>query len=137
MRVWDVIIRWWLCKVNSNVKPDDFPIAGFAATTMSSLTVLPGESVPAQHVNLKLGPGLLQVSGDQPNTSSIISTRAGTVNHSANNSKWWVESNSRRVSGIFFAFNPSFKQCNSTFLPLKSRSLALLRDGVAKVGALI
>jgi len=62
---------------------------------MSSSTVLPGEPVPAQHVNLKLGPGLLQISSSQ-SQSSIISTRAGTVNHSANNSKWWVESNSRR-----------------------------------------
>ncbi|EDR13339.1 uncharacterized protein LACBIDRAFT_188180 [Laccaria bicolor S238N-H82] len=54
--------------------------------------VLPGEEVPAQHVNLKLGPGLLQV----PGAGSIISTRAGILNHSANRSKWWVESNSKR-----------------------------------------
>ncbi|KAJ7644201.1 hypothetical protein FB45DRAFT_897212 [Roridomyces roridus] len=53
-------------------------------------TVLPGQHVPAQHVNLKLGPGLLQTA------SSIIATRAGSLNHSANRSKWWVENNSRR-----------------------------------------
>lgn len=76
----------------------------FTATNMTSesYTVLPGESVPAQHVNLKLGPGLLQIQSqsakDQISNSTIIATRAGTVNHSANNSKWWVESNSRRVS---------------------------------------
>ncbi|KAK0201878.1 exosome complex exonuclease RRP40 [Desarmillaria ectypa] len=62
--------------------------------------VVPGEHIPAQHVNLKLGPGLIQLSqASTPNTtskSSIISTRAGTLNHSANGSKWWVESNSRR-----------------------------------------
>ncbi|KIK57246.1 hypothetical protein GYMLUDRAFT_75747 [Collybiopsis luxurians FD-317 M1] len=62
--------------------------------------VLPGENVPAQHVNLKLGPGLLQSSNASSSThrasSSIISTRAGTLNHSANGSRWWVESNSRR-----------------------------------------
>ena len=62
-----------------------------------SITVLPGETVPAQHVNLKLGPGLLQISGEY-NNSSIVSTKAGIVNHSANNAKWWVENNSRRVS---------------------------------------
>ncbi|KAE9391030.1 exosome complex exonuclease RRP40 [Gymnopus androsaceus JB14] len=57
--------------------------------------VLPGERVPAQHVNLKLGPGLLQ-SSNASSSRSIISTRAGTLNHSANGSKWWIESNSRR-----------------------------------------
>ncbi|EKM51877.1 uncharacterized protein PHACADRAFT_199383 [Phanerochaete carnosa HHB-10118-sp] len=59
--------------------------------------VLPGESVPAQHVNLKLGPGLLQVS-DAQKSSSIISTRAGELKHTANNRQWWIESNSRRYA---------------------------------------
>ncbi|KIK90707.1 hypothetical protein PAXRUDRAFT_831468 [Paxillus rubicundulus Ve08.2h10] len=67
---------------------------------MSSI-VLPGEYVPAQHVNLKLGPGLLQLTtphasaaglGSQP----VVSIRAGALNHSANKSRWWVEGNSRR-----------------------------------------
>jgi hypothetical protein len=57
--------------------------------------VLPGEHVPAQHVNLKLGPGLLQL-----NTQPVISTRAGQLHHSQNNSRWWVEGNARRVSVI-------------------------------------
>ena len=64
-------------------------------------TVLPGETVPAHHVNLKLGPGLLQMSSSKSSGSSIISTRAGIVNHSANNSKWWVENNSRRVGLVY------------------------------------
>ncbi|KAJ7459949.1 exosome complex exonuclease RRP40 [Mycena latifolia] len=62
--------------------------------------VLPGEHVPAQHVNLKLGPGLLQTTGSATGgastSASIIATRAGSLNHSANGSKWWVENNSRR-----------------------------------------
>ncbi|KAJ7288227.1 exosome complex exonuclease RRP40 [Mycena rebaudengoi] len=61
--------------------------------------VLPGQHVPAQHVNLKLGPGLLQVGSSTTGASTsqaIIATRAGTLNHSANGSKWWVENNSRR-----------------------------------------
>ncbi|KAF5385653.1 hypothetical protein D9757_005565 [Collybiopsis confluens] len=62
--------------------------------------VLPGETVPAQHVNLKIGPGLSQSSNvssvAHSSSPSIISTRAGTLNHSANRSKWWVESNARR-----------------------------------------
>ncbi|PCH40229.1 hypothetical protein WOLCODRAFT_68769 [Wolfiporia cocos MD-104 SS10] len=57
--------------------------------------VLPGEQVPAQHVNLKLGPGLLQLSSANGD-SAIVATRAGDLNHSANRSKWWIESNSRR-----------------------------------------
>ncbi|RDB17864.1 Exosome complex component rrp40 [Hypsizygus marmoreus] len=61
-----------------------------------SATVLPGTAVSAQHVNLKLGPGLLQFSGANEAGPSIITTRAGTLNHSANGSKWWVESNSKR-----------------------------------------
>lgn len=62
--------------------------------------VLPGELVPAQHVNLKLGPGLLQLSAHPVPSDSqpIISTRAGQLHHSANNSRWWVEGNARRVS---------------------------------------
>ncbi|KAI0755162.1 exosome complex exonuclease RRP40 [Daedaleopsis nitida] len=58
-------------------------------------SVLPGEHIPAQHVNLKLGPGLLQQSlanGQQ----AVLSTRAGDVQHSKNRSKWWIEGNSRR-----------------------------------------
>lgn len=58
--------------------------------------VLPGERVPAQHINLKLVPGLL-LSSNPSDSRLIISTRAGTFNHSANGSKWWIESNSRRV----------------------------------------
>ncbi|KAJ3972957.1 hypothetical protein EV361DRAFT_867277 [Lentinula raphanica] len=62
--------------------------------------VLPGERAPAQHVNLKLGPGLLQAPNGSSSTNrtapSIFATRAGTLNHSANGSKWWVESNARR-----------------------------------------
>ncbi|KAK0439744.1 hypothetical protein EV421DRAFT_821249 [Armillaria borealis] len=58
--------------------------------------VVPGEHVPAQHVNLKLGPGLIQLSQTSTPKSSIISTRAGMLQHSANGSKWWVESNARR-----------------------------------------
>lgn len=69
------------------------------ASTIMSSSVLPGEHVPAQHVNLKLGPGLLQqtsVNG-QP---AVVSTRAGNVQHSTNHSRWWVEGNSRRVSVV-------------------------------------
>ncbi|KAJ7695658.1 hypothetical protein B0H17DRAFT_930203 [Mycena rosella] len=62
--------------------------------------VLPGQHVPAQHVNLKLGPGLVQTVGNATSgastSASIIATRAGSLNHSANGSKWWVENNSRR-----------------------------------------
>ncbi|TFY83104.1 hypothetical protein EWM64_g913 [Hericium alpestre] len=57
--------------------------------------VLPGEHVPAKHVNLKLGPGLQQESTPEGD-NVVVSTRAGTLQHSANNAKWWVESNARR-----------------------------------------
>ncbi|KAI6129637.1 hypothetical protein EDD16DRAFT_1146770 [Pisolithus croceorrhizus] len=68
---------------------------------MSSF-VMPGERVPAQHVNLKLGPGLLELSvarGSGKGSVShqpVVATRAGLLNHSSNRSKWWVEGNSRR-----------------------------------------
>ncbi|KAF8842128.1 hypothetical protein BDN67DRAFT_989283 [Paxillus ammoniavirescens] len=67
---------------------------------MSSI-VLPGEYVPAQHVNLKLGPGLLQLATPHApaaglSSQPIVSVRAGALNYSANKSKWWVEGNSRR-----------------------------------------
>ncbi|KAK7681571.1 hypothetical protein QCA50_015304 [Cerrena zonata] len=61
---------------------------------MSEL-ILPGEQVPAQHVNLKLGPGLIQ-SSNVGREGFIISTKAGELKHSANNSRWWIESNARR-----------------------------------------
>lgn len=68
----------------------------FPSLSMTTMTiVVPGELVPAQHINLKLGPGLIQESIAA--STSVQSTRAGTLNHSANKSKWWVESNSRRV----------------------------------------
>jgi len=62
-------------------------------------TVLPGDQIPARHVNLKLGPGLLQLStvaGNKTAESTVIATRAGTLNHSTNGSKWWIDTNSRR-----------------------------------------
>ncbi|KAJ8700078.1 exosome non-catalytic core subunit rrp40, variant 3 [Pleurotus ostreatus] len=64
--------------------------------------ILPGEHVPARHVNLKLGPGLLQLSSPDKRRGiadeglGIISTKAGTLHHSTNQSKWWIENNSRR-----------------------------------------
>ena len=62
---------------------------------MSEL-ILPGEQVPARHVNLKLGPGLIELS-NVGQEGSIVSSKAGELKHSANNSRWWIESNSRRV----------------------------------------
>ncbi|PFH53401.1 hypothetical protein AMATHDRAFT_45664 [Amanita thiersii Skay4041] len=67
--------------------------------------IFPGESAPANHVNLKLGPGLLQVSsifndasdGETPRKRPvIIATKAGELKHSVKGSQWWIESNSRR-----------------------------------------
>lgn len=58
--------------------------------------ILPGEQVNASHAKLKLGPGLTEIS-EPSGSSKIVSTRAGIVKHSSNGSKWWVESNSRRV----------------------------------------
>jgi exosome complex component RRP40 len=72
--------------------------------------VLPGEQVPAQHVNLKLGPGLLQLSSE----GSIVATKAGALNHSTNKSKWWIESNSRRVC-IFLSLGSTSKLIYLTF----------------------
>ncbi|KLO15992.1 exosome complex exonuclease RRP40 [Schizopora paradoxa] len=63
---------------------------------MTSTTTLPGEIVPAQHPNLKLGPGLLQSISGTSDSATIVSTRAGELQHSANRSKWWIESNARR-----------------------------------------
>ncbi|KAI0345992.1 exosome complex exonuclease RRP40 [Trametopsis cervina] len=57
--------------------------------------VLPGEVVPAKHVNLKLGPGLLQVA-NVGQDAAVVSTKAGVLKHAANNKLWWIESNSRR-----------------------------------------
>src|ERR1700739_4630955 len=74
--------------------------------------VLPGELVPAQHVNLKLGPGLLQLS-----TASVISTRAGTLHHSSNRSKWWVECNSRRAR--HFTLGSHFSELRFTMWDLQ------------------
>ena len=69
------------------------PFSPHTATIMS--IVLPGEQIPAKHVNLKLGPGISQMA------NAIVSTKAGTLNHSANKARWWVESNSRRVRPLF------------------------------------
>lgn len=69
----------------------------FLPPTMS--IVLPGEHIPAQHVNLKLGPGLFHDSS-VGQEGYIISTRSGDLKHSANKSRWWIESNSRRVRSI-------------------------------------
>ena len=93
--------------------------------------VLPGEQVPAHHVNLKLGPGLLQLSSPNPTqTSSIIATRAGTLNHSSNGRKWWVENNSRRVSihrhpctlQLSWSHNPDVNDSTSIFQHPKNPS---------------
>jgi exosome complex component RRP40 len=74
---------------------------GGCKQTLMSI-VLPGDHVPARHANLKLGPGLQQLSTAANQTDiPVIATRAGVLHHSANRSKWWVESNSRRVRPEF------------------------------------
>ncbi|PPQ74427.1 hypothetical protein CVT26_001410, partial [Gymnopilus dilepis] len=88
-------------------------------STSTTTIVFPGDTVPAQHVNLKLGPGLLQVSSASGSSSNniakgkdgngkdgsgkgkenkveVIATRAGELHCSKNKSRWWVESNARR-----------------------------------------
>ena len=91
-----------------------------SALIMSEI-VLPGELVDAKHPNLKLGPGLLQLP-DGP----TISTKAGTLHRNQNRSKWWVESNSRRVGAkIQSHLHASILTHFSTFLPLRNPSLAL------------
>jgi hypothetical protein len=59
--------------------------------------ILPGERVPVSHPNLKLGPGLSQAASLNSGQDGIFTTRAGSLNHSTNRAKWWVEGNSRRV----------------------------------------
>lgn len=93
--------------VRSKAVPDHWLSAFcFHLPSMSAQQVLPGELVSVAHPNLKLGPGLLQVasaaglSGGKASAASsgpIITTRAGTLAHSANNARWWVEGNARRV----------------------------------------
>jgi len=83
--------------------------------------VLPGEQVDAKHPNLKLGPGLLQLSD-----RSTITTKAGTLCHNQNRSKWWVESNSRRVCTEHQSHFRVFTLIHfSTPLPLRNLSLVL------------
>lgn len=85
--------------------------------------VLPGEHISAQHVNLKLGPGLLQVS-DSQQAGSIISTRAGTLNHSSNGSKWWIDSNSRRVSlGKYLPYDHLIEVRKMKYVPAAQESV--------------
>ncbi|KAH9983345.1 exosome complex exonuclease RRP40 [Russula compacta] len=57
--------------------------------------VLPGEVIQTQHKTLKLGPGLQQ-SVDSEERTSIVVTRAGTLEQNAKGNKFWVEGNSRR-----------------------------------------
>lgn len=78
-------------------------------STVIMSTVLPGEHIPAQHVNLKLGPGLLHQSFFD-GQAGVVATRAGDVQHSKNRSRWWIEGNSRRVSAkvSVFRHRPSY-----------------------------
>jgi hypothetical protein len=87
-------------------------------------TIVPGEKVDAQHVNLKLGPGLQQMPSN--GSSKIISTRAGAVNRSANGSRWWIESNSRRVRDFCPHVSTRHLGSGSMFLPSKNQWLVLL-----------
>ncbi|KAI0297729.1 exosome complex exonuclease RRP40 [Russula brevipes] len=57
--------------------------------------VLPGEVIPTQHKTLKLGPGLQQ-SADSQGGTSIVVTRAGTLEQNPKGTKFWVEGNARR-----------------------------------------
>lgn len=71
--------------------------------TSPALVTLPGELIEAQYSNLKLGPGLLQVSGTSDPTI-IATTRAGALNQSSNGRRLWVESNARRVSQAIISY---------------------------------
>ena len=54
--------------------------------------VLPGDSILIDSESLVLGPGLIMQNED-----SIISTKAGILHSKENETKWFVESNQRRV----------------------------------------
>ena len=105
------------------VEPD--PDQRFSEPSLTALiihmsdVVLPGELVDAKHPNLKLGPGLLQLSD-----GSTVSTKAGILCHNQNRSKWWVESNSRRVCTEHQSHFRVFTTIHfSTSLPLRNLSL--------------
>ncbi|KZS97362.1 hypothetical protein SISNIDRAFT_406449 [Sistotremastrum niveocremeum HHB9708] len=71
--------------------------------------VLPGDLVPVQHAKLKLGPGLIQLSSSASSSSAqagsssesssanaLLSTKAGSLHHNPQMTKWWIESNAKR-----------------------------------------
>ncbi|KAL9711159.1 exosome non-catalytic core subunit rrp40 [Leucoagaricus gongylophorus] len=100
-------------------------------------TIVPGENVDAQHINLKLGPGLLNVMSNGPSGSAnyIIATRAGNLNHSANGAKWWIESNSRRVPTQESVIGVIFQRQGEGYrVDIGSAHMASL-DGLAFEGA--
>ena len=67
-----------------------------ALSQLNMSLVLPGDSIPVPSTStLKLGPGLLQPP--RSNSRQVIATKAGLLNHTANGTAFWVESNSRRV----------------------------------------
>jgi exosome complex component RRP40 len=65
--------------------------------------VLPGELIDPPYKKLNAGPGLFHLS-NVSDGGSIISTRAGVLNHSANGRQWWIQSNSRRVRGCILPY---------------------------------
>lgn len=89
--------------------------------TLTMSLVLPGEHVPAQHVNLKLGPGLLQSSSTQ-GQAAIVSTRAGEVMNNPKGNKWWIEGNSRRVSAPAHAAH-CYSRCTRQYVPAPQESV--------------
>ena len=85
---------------------------GFAIVTLYPLhtsipshmpVVLPGEAIQTQHKTLKLGPGLQQIV-DSQGRSSVVVTRAGTLEQNPKGNKFWVEGNSRRVCLSLFIY---------------------------------
>jgi exosome complex component RRP40 len=65
-------------------------------------SVLPGDIVPASHPNLKLGPGLVQIS-KATGEKLVLATRGGELKHTANGRNWWVEANSKRVRKQYYS----------------------------------
>jgi hypothetical protein len=71
---------------------------------MENSLMLPGDKLPSSAfagISVKLGPGLQQSRGSNPNDHlSVTVVNPGTLRHATKGNKWWIDRRANRVSGL-------------------------------------
>lgn len=91
---------------------------------MENVLKLPGDKLPSSAftgASIKLGPGLQQSRGNNPNEITLVTAVSpGVLKHATKGNKWWIDRRASRVSRLALCCKIELTN-HSIHLLLKSR----------------